>query len=251
MIDSDDKILIDKIMIPAQHTWWADKIFRIYLHHLLKKHFHAIHLFDKIPAIDPQLPLILAPNHSTWWDGFFIYWLNKNFFRRRGFLMMLESQLQKYRFFTRIGAYSVDPQKPKKITESLRYTLEILQNNTSSPPMICIFPQGELRPWSKRPLELKRGLDWLLKHYRNPVNLLPLALRAEFAGEQRPEVFFLTGKNHLVDFSSFPGMAWLEQTLSDLLDKLEHDIVMGAKSHIIYSGSHSVNIQMDRILGRD
>ncbi|MBN1350932.1 lysophospholipid acyltransferase family protein [candidate division KSB1 bacterium] len=237
-------------MIPANHTWWADKVFEIYLRRLLKQYFHAIRMFDDLPEIDPRYPLILVPNHSTWWDGFFIYWLNKKFFRRRAYLMMLQAQLQKYLFFARIGAYSVEPANPKKILESLRYTLNIMQDGGEDPPLICIFPQGELLPWSRRPLNLKRGIDWLITHYRQPVNLLPLAMKAEFGGEQKPEAFFLFGQNRIVDLNRFHGMQWLEQTLSSLLNELDAQLAAGAKSQLLFAGSSSINTRLDRMLGK-
>ena len=64
-------------MIKAQHNWSADKIFRIYIFRMLKKHFASVTLFGKLPESDPLLPTLLIPNHNTWWDGFFVYFLNE------------------------------------------------------------------------------------------------------------------------------------------------------------------------------
>ena len=154
------------ILIRANHTLWAKKVFDIYVSRLLKQHFHAFHFLGEIPETDPQLPLLLLPNHSSWWDGFLVYLLNKKIFKRPLYLMMLEKELSKYGFFSRVGAYSIQPGNPKDVLESLHYTAGLLGQKETI-PLVCIFPQGELKPWGKRPLGYKRGVEWILNRKRN------------------------------------------------------------------------------------
>ena len=119
-------------------------------------------------------------------------------FRRTAYLMMLERQLSKYKFFTKIGAYSIEPESRGSVIESLEYTVALLNQEMS---LVSVFPQGQLLPWYTRPLGYKRGVEWILRKYGNPVTVLPLAIRAEFLGEQRPSVFFLFGEVQFI-------MAW-------------------------------------------
>lgn len=204
-------------MIQAQHRFWADFIFQPYLTRLFKRHFHTIQVLGDLPEVPNHLPLLLLPNHSTWWDGFFIYLLNKRIFRRTAYLMMLEAQLSKYKFFAKIGAYSIEPKHRQGIVESLEYTVELLKRGT---PLISIFPQGELLPWHTRPLNYKRGVEWVLREYGKPVAILPVAIRTEFLGEKRSEVFFLFGDIKVFDSNTFLGMEWLEETETALLAEL-------------------------------
>ena len=204
-------------MIRAQHRFWADLIFQPYLKWLFKRHFHTIQLLGTLPEISPRMPVLLLPNHSTWWDGFFIYLLNKRIFRRTAYLMMLEEQLRKYRFFAKIGAYSIEPKHRQGIVKSLKHTVELLNQGT---PLISVFPQGELLPWHTRPLGYKRGVEWVLREYKKPIAILPLAIRTEFLGEKRPSAFFLFGEVSSFDSDTFPGMDWLERTEGALLDDL-------------------------------
>ena len=204
-------------MIRAQHRFWADFIFQPYLIRLFKRHFQKIQLLGTVPEVPAHLPLLLLPNHSTWWDGFFVYLLNKRIFRRTAYLMMLEAQLTKYKFFRKIGAYSIEPKHRRGIFESLAYTVELLNQSAS---LVSIFPQGELLPWHTRPLGYKRGVEWILREYGKPVAILPLAIRAEFRGEKRPEVFFLFGDVKVFDSDTFHGMDRLEETERALLDDL-------------------------------
>ena len=209
-------------MIQAQHRFWADFIFQPYLTRLFKRHFHTIQLLGDLPEVPAHLPLLLLPNHSTWWDGFFIYLLNKRIFQRTAYLMMLEAQLSKYKFFAKLGAYSIEPKHRQGILESLEYTVGLLSRGT---PLISIFPQGELLPWHTRPLDYKRGVEWILREYGKPVVMLPLAIRTEFLGEKRPEVFFCFGDVNVFDSDTFHGMDWLEETESALLDDLASRIL--------------------------
>lgn len=209
-------------MIRAQHSLWADLIFQPYLTRLFKRHFYEIQLLRESPEIPDHLPLLLLPNHSTWWDGFFIYLLNKRIFHRTAYLMMLETQLTKYKFFRKIGAYSIEPEHRRGVIESLEYTVELLNREMS---LVSIFPQGQLLPWHTRPLNYKRGVEWILQKYGKPVTLLPLAIRTEFLGEKRPSVFFLFGDVHLSDTETFRGMDWLEETETALLDDLASKIL--------------------------
>ena len=204
-------------MIRAQHCLWADIIFQPYLTWLFKRNFHEIQLLGTPPEIPDELPVLLLPNHSTWWDGFFVYLLNKKIFRRTPYLMMLEKQLSKYKFFAKIGAYSIEPENRRNIIESLEYTVELLNREM---PLVSVFPQGQLLPWHTRPLGYKRGVEWILRTYGKSVTVLPLAIRTEFLGEKRPSVFFLFGAVNSFDAGAFQGMDWLDRTETELLDDL-------------------------------
>jgi 1-acyl-sn-glycerol-3-phosphate acyltransferase len=225
-------------MIKARHAVWAEQIFHPYVSWLFKRHFHAIHLLGSSPEIDSKLPLLLAPNHSTWWDGFFIYLLNKKLFHRQPYLMMLENQLSRYKFFARLGAFSINPKSTGSVKVALRYSVNVLQESITPRPMLCIFPQGELLPWHMRPLNYKNGLEIILNRYRGSVNLLPLAIKAEFLTEQLPEIFFLFGKNFIMNSETFIGMSRLQEIEELLLDELSRKILRGEKGAVLIGGKN-------------
>jgi 1-acyl-sn-glycerol-3-phosphate acyltransferase len=234
-------------MIKANPTRWAKFIFHIYVMRLMKRQFHAFHLFGDLPQSDPELPLLLIPNHSTWWDGFFVYLLNDQILKRDHYLMMLDRQLAKYKFFARIGAFGITPGDKENVNESLNYTVELLQKKNV---MITMFPQGILLPWGKRPLNYKKGIESIIQLHNKPINILPLAIRAEYGGEQRSEVFFQFGKILVVDDNSFKGVRWLEEVELNLLDDLAERINKQEKGIDLMKGSRSINIKMDHLLKR-
>ncbi len=220
-------------MIKARHAAWADWIFQLYLTRLCRRHFHALCLLGNVPETNPDLPLLLLPNHSTWWDGFFVYLLNQKLFRRRLYLMMLEDQLAKYKFFSRLGAYSINPHSAGSIKNSLRYSVDILNEKMAPRPLLCIFPQGELLPWDKRPLVYKNGIETILSGYGGKVNLLPLAIKTEFLTEQFPFAFFLFGENIIVNRNAFGGVQSLQEIEDALLDDLKRRIILKEKGQIL------------------
>ena len=235
-------------MIKANPTRWAKFIFHIYVMRLMKHHFHAFHLFEDLPQPDPDLPLLLIPNHSTWWDGFFVYLLNEEIFKRELYLMMLDRQLAKYKFFARIGAFGISPGDKENVRESLSYAAELLHKQNV---MITIFPQGVLLPWGKRPMNFKKGIETIVQLYRKPINILPLAIRIEYGSEQRAEVFFQFRESLIVDAQSFQGIKWLEQVELNLLDDMADRIQRGEKGKKLLMGKGSINVKMDKLFRRN
>jgi 1-acyl-sn-glycerol-3-phosphate acyltransferase len=220
-------------MIAARHDRWADWIFYRYVRGLLRRSFHSLRLLGELPRLEPDRPLVLIPNHGTWWDGFFVYMLNRMEFHKQLFLMMLDEQLSRYRFFSRVGAFGIRPGLPRSVAETLRYSAGMLQDPGNA---LCLFPQGELRYHARRPLSYQRGLERILRLSGTTVQLLPLGIRCELLEDQRPEAYFLADRCHTVDASSFPGMPWLEEQARGLLERMEAAIAAREPGRILLRG---------------
>ncbi len=235
-------------MIQARRSNTAERVFEVYIRSLFRRHFHALTLLGTIPDVRSDLPILLLPNHSTWWDGFFVFALNRELFRRPLYVMMLEKQLLKYRFFTRLGAYSVRPGSPRSVAETLRYTLSVL--GTQPAPLVCIFPQGELLPPAIRPLGFQRGVEHIIARTTTPVTVVPLAIHCEFLGEQRPEAFFQCGMPFVCDAASTPSTESLEAAHHTLLDDLRRRITTGRSGRVLFKGGRSINTLVDSLRRR-
>jgi len=216
-------------MIPARKQALSQWIFTRYLKHLYRRHFHTLRLLGKIPRCDPEVPVLITPNHNTWWDGFLVYTLNEEVLQRHLYMMMLAEQLTRYRFFSRLGAYGIQPGSRDSVLQSITYTADLLRKSKSA---VCLFPQGELTPFGTE-LCFQRGLEWILKRYQGPVDLLPLAMRCEYLQDQRAEVFFLFDRVHRVTSETFQGAEWLQQREQALLDTLVKAIMAGTEGKMI------------------
>ncbi|HOX85211.1 MAG TPA: lysophospholipid acyltransferase family protein [bacterium] len=224
-------------MIKARPTVWANRLFWTYLRRLLRRHFFAIWLVGQVPELNDHQPVLLLPNHHTWWDGFFAYLLNRSLFRRPFYLMMLEQQLRKNRFFTRVGAYSIDPLSPGGIRRSLDYTLSLLNGN----PLIALFPQGELTASVEKNIRYRPGVDLLSRRSPQPLQWVQLAVKPLFLEQQRPELFILCGEPQITDAGAPLDLLNLQKSHEQLLDRLDKAILGNEPRQLLLQGQMSIN----------
>jgi hypothetical protein len=173
-------------MIKAKHNKLAKFLFDFYLQRLLKSSFDNFYINESFPEVDKSKGLLVTPNHFSWWDGFFIYWVLNKKLNRKIYIMMLEDQLKKYWFFNYLGCYSINLQDVKSSVSSLRYTLDILSDNRN---VVVIYPQGEIQPYEKRPIELKGGIDFLANKTENDFLILAAAFKIHYSEKRLPTVY--------------------------------------------------------------
>ncbi|MBS4033228.1 MAG: lysophospholipid acyltransferase family protein [Ignavibacterium sp.] len=176
-------------MIKAEHKKWAYFFFDIYLNNIIKKDFKDFYLVGNIPELDNNKGLIITPNHFSWWDGFFIYYLMKKLSTRKIYIMMLEEQLKRYPFFKKLGAFSINQQSPKSIIESINYASSIVSDSS----YFVTYPQGEIEPYEKRPLTVKEGLKKITEKVNIETDVLPVAFKIHHSNERKPFLFAMMG----------------------------------------------------------
>lgn len=173
-------------MIQADHKKWAAFVFDIYLKGLLKKAFYDFRIINTLPEVDKSKSLIVTPNHFSWWDGFFIYWLNKKVLNKKLFILMLEEQLKRYWFFKKLGCYSIDLNDHRKMIPSLKYTMDLLLKSNN---IITIYPQGEIQAYEQRPVGVRDGIDFIAKKSTVDFQILPIAFKIHYTNERLPIVY--------------------------------------------------------------
>jgi len=178
-------------MIKADHKKWAELVFDIYLKRLLKKSFYDFRIINTLPELDKSKSLIVTPNHFSWWDGFFIYCLNKKMLNKKLFVMMLEEQLKRYWFFKKLGCYSIDLNDNRKMIASLKYTMDLLLKSNN---LVTIYPQGEIQAYDEKHIVLKEGIDFITKKSTVDFQILPIAFKIHYTNERLPIVYARFGK---------------------------------------------------------
>lgn len=178
-------------MIKADHAKWAEFIFNPYLKRLFKKSFWDFRVINELSEIDKAKSLLITPNHFSWWDGFFVYWLNKKVLSKKLFVMMLEEQLKRYWFFQKVGCYSIDLNDNRKMITSLKYSIELLSDPDN---LVTIYPQGEIQPYDTKNITLKSGIEFLAKNCKTEFQVLPIAFRIHHTNERLPFVYVRFGK---------------------------------------------------------
>ena len=203
-------------MIKAEHKNWARLVFNPYIKRLLKKNFNNFYLTSEAPKIEKNKSILITPNHISWWDGFFIDFAVRNIFHKNIFLMMLEEQLKRFWFFSKLGAYSINPGNVKSVLETVNYTSLLLEKPGN---FLVVYPQGEIEAYEKKPLALKKGLDLIIKKSKKDFIILPAAFKIQYYNEKNPSVLFSFG-NMLDSKEIENNFAVFENTFYKNLDDL-------------------------------
>jgi 1-acyl-sn-glycerol-3-phosphate acyltransferase len=133
---------------------------------------------------------LVYANHGNWWDGFVLHQLCRAA-GWDGYCVMEERNLRRYRFLARLGAFSIRRGEGASSLETLRYARELLARPRAA---VCLFPEGELRPFGAGPLRLERGVELLARVAR--AECVPLAVRYVFFEHERPDVLVEVGPAH-------------------------------------------------------
>ncbi|MGD7043929.1 lysophospholipid acyltransferase family protein [Jeotgalibacillus proteolyticus] len=165
----------------------SEKLLVHFLHFQLKKHFYRIYLDDCRGDL-PAGPKLYSMNHSSWWDGLLIFYLNKQVLKEDAYALMSKKGLEEFRFFGRIGAFGVDPASPKDLLRSLTVASTLLEEKKS----VWIFPQGKEEHIEKRPFTYMNGPAYL-HDKADDITIIPVASYYTFRHDQRPELFIRIG----------------------------------------------------------
>jgi 1-acyl-sn-glycerol-3-phosphate acyltransferase len=204
-------------MIPAHKNVFLDCVLYWLLRRSLCKHFYCIHAagMDYLRNLKPDRPGVAFSNHTNWWDGLTIFFLTRFLPSKDFYCMMEEKQLQHYKFFAWLGAYSVDLNNPLRSAVTVRYTLELLKERRN---LIWVFPQGKMmREYDK--IRVQQGVDFMAQRVSH-AQMLPATFRYEFRGERLPEIFIRFGAPYLAHENT-PER--LEGALQELTDRLRDD----------------------------
>jgi hypothetical protein len=120
----------------------------------------------------PDGPFVWAGNHHSWWDPFLAMLLLHRLGRPSS-VLMLQQNLQRYRFARQLGVFG---------TGEHRRGLGYLRAGR----VLVIYPEGGLRP-AGPPHELAGGAAWYA--VRGGVPLCAAATRVLMRGQQAPEAY--------------------------------------------------------------
>jgi len=201
-------------------------------------------------------PVIFYANHAYWWDGFWSPLCTEEFFHQKLHIIIEFQQLQKHRFFTRIGAFSLDRSRPRSAVETLRYAAELLTAKSERQNALWIFPQGRIESVDKRPLFFFKGTASILSRSLDTIAgiyLVSVVSRIEYLDEQKPELFLSFSEPLLVTARECPDPGDLtkymqrmtEQHLDELKEKIINRTLDDAKT--IIKGTPSINKRMESI----
>lgn len=225
-------------------------IYRLVVRPSLRRSFNRIALSAPHGEEWGDLPTVFYASHVSWWDGYIAFFLCDERWSVEGYLMMEEPQLARYRFFQRCGCFSVDRHDPREGMRSVAYAASLLRQ--ASRRALWIFPQGEIAPPDRRPLRTYAGAAYVARRC-GPIRCVPVALRFEFFGEQRPEALIRLGPPHTVEGGDPRELhAEMDRRLLVEVDGLHTDVISGTTAlyQTALAGRSSINVVWDRVRGK-
>ncbi len=167
-------------MIKARHTRWFQTVFGIYMSWAFRRNFKRIDIIGDVK--DKGLPILAIGNHMSWWDGFWILDINNKLFQRKFHVMMLEEQLRKNLFLSRLGAFSIK-RKSKSASQSIRYAGSLLGSKNN---LLLLFPQGKIQSQHQFPFVFEKGWERIFSQNDNPIQVLMIANILDYQSFRKP-----------------------------------------------------------------
>lgn len=170
-------------MIQATHHPIIYPLFCRYIKQILKWHFRVVKFIGNCP--EDNRPVLLLSNHIGWWDGCWNLYFTRYTLKRKYYFMAGEQQLVRYPFMKRIGGFGIRPGS-REILESLRYAVSLLASPAHA---VLIYPQGKIASVYQHGIRFRKGVDYILQHLDNPVQVILIAYFTESGKEKKPGVW--------------------------------------------------------------
>lgn len=199
------KIFAKEIFAREIETWIV-RFLPFIIRRSLKRGLHAVWQSGRWNDL-PTTGAVLAVNHHSWWDAY-LCWLVQQELPIPVSGMMGAEQLERFRFFRRIGVIS---------DSDVREALRRLERGD----LLFIFPEGELRG-AGGVKDLNRGVSFLAR--RAGVPTYPVAFRVVMRGAQYPEAFVVLGDRLEPKEDDQSTLASLENAMNTLLSELDQHI---------------------------
>jgi 1-acyl-sn-glycerol-3-phosphate acyltransferase len=129
--------------------------------------------------------VIVVANHISWWDGFWVRYLNQQIIHRRFHFMMLEEQLKKHWYFQYTGGYSVK-RNSRDTVESVDYSIELLKDNEN---LVLMFPQGKIHSSHNYSIRFESGIRHIVAKCADNSQVLFVANFTDYFSDAKPNLF--------------------------------------------------------------
>jgi len=175
-------------MIKAKHHSVIYPLFKWLTRFLLKRNFNSLHIEGNFT--DNGCSVLVLANHISWWDGFWVEYLNQKVIHRRFHFMMLEEQLKKHWYFQYTGGYSVK-KNSREIVKSIDYTIELLKDKDN---VVLMFPQGKIHSGHNSSIHFEKGIQHIVAECADDAQVLFVANFTDYFSDAKPNLFIYTKK---------------------------------------------------------
>ncbi|MCX3266912.1 1-acyl-sn-glycerol-3-phosphate acyltransferase [Pedobacter agri] len=156
--------------------------FSWYIQFIIKKDFSAFN-YDRTD-IKADSSILLLSNHFSWWDGFFIFYLNKKIFKKKFHVLVNSDNYNKVGFLKYLGAFAAE-NRGKDVLETLSYAGKLLDNPEN---LVLIFPQGKLHSNHEKNIDFKKGVMQVINSSKKKVSIIFSATFIDYFSKRKPTV---------------------------------------------------------------
>jgi 1-acyl-sn-glycerol-3-phosphate acyltransferase len=180
-------------MIRANHHKLIYPFFLWLSRFMIKRSFCSVHFEGEFN--DNGHSVLVVANHVSWWDGFWVEFLNHHRIHRKLHFMMLEEQLKKHWYFQHTGGYSVRKNSREAI-ESIDYTVKLLSKDEN---FVLMFPQGKIYSAHTDVVHFENGIQYIIKKCKDDTQVMFVINITDYFSDVKPHLFIYT-KTYTVGF---------------------------------------------------
>ena len=186
MSGTDDDRLIPEVRSPRFRRFFAG-----YAGRLISRRFHGVRLMhgsrEVLESIGSgRTPAITLFTHASWWDPLagLMLW-NRFMHERDAFLPMERDQLERFRFFRRLGTFGIDPDDPASLERMRDHVLDRFAERPTS--LLGLTPQGRFTD-PRSSIRLRPGAAAIAAALPEPPTVATVAIEYVFWQDARPEM---------------------------------------------------------------
>jgi len=157
--------------------------FSWYIQLIIKKDFAAFK-YDQVEMKTDSSILLLA-NHFSWWDGFFIFYINKKVFKKQFHVLVNAENYNKVGFLKYLGAFAAE-NKGKDVLETLNYAGKLLDDPHN---LVLIFPQGKLHSNHLKNISFEKGVMQMINASQKKINIIFAATFIDYFAKRKPTAY--------------------------------------------------------------
>ncbi len=216
---------------PAETSRFWLSIASLFFFNMLQNRFYAFRYKGAENVVEKGVPTILYAPHCNWWDGIVFYNITHRIFHKE--IRIMIEELNRFPILRHGGGYSVNKKSPQSAMKALQYSVDCVCDLRN---ILCIFPQGIIRPPHFRPIEFQTGLAYIAQKAvkkMGKVNLVPISIEYCFLRDNRPEVLVQFGKKVTLTAEKGANMDRkelthiLENAMTEVCDRQHDEISHG------------------------
>ena len=172
---------------------WTRKAFNRYLSWNFKRNFENIYSVGLSNLHSIEMPLLFVSNHVSWWDGFFLFELQRQIRpKAKIYTVALEKTCFENPILPRMGVLPIQPGNPGSVKALLKHLRSLRAQTFPEELIVSFFPQGKIMPSFSSELGFQRGIEQVISAL-TPIMVIPVGIHIEPMTGKKPTAILSIG----------------------------------------------------------